>query len=851
MSESPARVPARARPMIDERLRALTTRARLVLWWEALWPALWWPLGTVIVFLILSLLGLWDMLPTGARPYGVGLAALVLLASLVPLVRISPPTRQRALARIDRDSPAPHRPAAALADSLAGTPSDPGTLALWDALGQRAAAAMDSRGVAPPRPGRAARDPFAVRGSLIVVLAAALIAAGSDVVPRLTTAFDWQTPQGTGPAFRIDGWIDPPHYTRLPPLLLDLRGGDVRQAKAPVGSTVVVRAAGSADLSVSAGRGLASVEKPAGGAPAGLTEHRFTVKADDELVVSSQAGTSRVVIEATPDMVPTVAFSGEPQNNSRGSITLTYRMRDDYGIDTAEALVAPLGREGARTLVPPPRIPLALPIDPAADEDTRTTNDLSASPWAGATVAMTLVARDHAGQEGRSETKTVVLPQRPFTKPLAKALVEQRRNLVLAPDERNRVQTALDALLIAPEDFTPELGIYVGLGLASTRLAAAKSDEELLDVAELLWAMALQIEDGGMSQAERDLRAAQEALRQALERGADEEEIRRLTDELRQAMNNFLREFAQRMQQNPGQPNQARPDANARTVTPQDLDNLLNRLEELARQGATADAQRLLDELRNILENLQTARPNQGGDQFSQEMNRSLNELDEMMRDQRNLRDDTYRQSAPWSQQNRGGQRQRGQQGQRGENQGQQAQPGQDGQQGEDGQGLTDRQQALRERLEELRRRMRDFGLEDEPGFGEAEEAMREAEGQLGQGQSGDAVDAQGRALDALQRGAQGLAQQMQGNGQPQQADGSDGPPQQGATGPGGPRNEDPLGRPTRNRDWSDGRVRIPGADESAAVRARRILDELRRRLGDPTRPSEEIDYLERLLRRN
>ena len=843
MSESPARVPARARPMIDERLRALTARARLVLWWEALWPALWWPLGTVIVFLILSLLGIWDLLPVAARPYGVGLAALALLASLIPLVRISPPTRQQALARIDRDSAAPHRPAAALADSLAGAPSDPGTLALWEAHRQRAAAAIDSLRVAPPRPGMAARDPFAVRGGLIVVLAAAAFAAGSDVLPRLTTAFDWQAPQAGGPAFRVDGWIDPPHYTRLPPILLDLRDGEERHARAPVGSTVVVRAAGSAELSVSVGRGLVRAEQPTT-APAGLVEHRFTLEADDELVVSSKAGTSRVVIEATPDTPPTVVFSDEPRNNTRGSITLTYRMRDDYGIDTAEALVVPLGREGRRTLVPPPRIPLALPLDPAADEDTRTTNDLSASPWAGATVAMTLVARDHAGHEGRSETKTVVLPQRPFTKPLARALVEQRRNLVLAPDERDRVQTALDALLIAPEDFTPELGVFIGLSLASKRLAAARTDEELLDVAELLWAMALEIEDGGMSQAERDLRAAQEALREALERGADEDEIRRLTEELRQAMNNFLREFAQRMQQNPGQPNQAPPNADARTVTPQDLDNLLNRLEELARQGATADAQRLLDELRNILENLQTARPDQGGDQFSQEMNRALNELDEMMRDQRNLRDDTYRQSAPWSQQNR--QRQRRP---RGENQ--QAQPGQDGEQGEDGQSLTERQQALRERLEELRRRMRDFGLQDEPGFGEAEEAMREAEGQLGQGQAGDAVDAQGRALEALQRGAQGLAQQMQGNGQPQQADGSDGPPWPGAAGPGGPRNEDPLGRPTRNRDWSDGRVRIPGADESAAVRARRILEELRRRLGDPTRPSEEIEYLERLLRRN
>ncbi|MGH6863378.1 MAG: DUF4175 family protein, partial [Methylocella sp.] len=31
---------------------------------------------------------------------------------------------------------------------------------------------------------------------------------------------------------------------------------------------------------------------------------------------------------------------------------------------------------------------------------------------------------------------------------------------------------------------------------------------------------------------------------------------------------------------------------------------------------------------------------------------------------------------------------------------------------------------------------------------------------------------------------------------------------------------------------------------------ARRVLEELRRRLGEPARPREEMDYLERLLRR-
>jgi Sec-independent protein translocase protein TatA len=131
---------------------------------------------------------------------------------------------------------------------------------------------------------------------------------------------------------------------------------------------------------------------------------------------------------------------------------------------------------------------------------------------------------------------------------------------------------------------------------------------------------------------------------------------------------------------------------------------------------------------------------------------------------------------------------------------------------------------------------------------------MREAEGALGQGQDGPAVDAQGRALEGLRRGMQGMAQQMQqmqqGQGNEQAGDqpGQGDPQGQGQA---SQRDTDPLGRLRRNRDISDGRVHVPEAGESAAERARRILEELRRKLGDPTRPQEELDYFDRLLRRN
>ncbi len=147
------------------------------------------------------------------------------------------------------------------------------------------------------------------------------------------------------------------------------------------------------------------------------------------------------------------------------------------------------------------------------------------------------------------------------------------------------------------------------------------------------------------------------------------------------------------------------------------------------------------------------------------------------------------------------------------------------------------------------------MGAQGQGELGEAEDAMRDAEGQLGQGQGEGALGSQGRALDALRKGGQNLAQQMQG--QPGEGDGTEGafgePDGQPSGRPSAQQRgrDDPLGRPQRQRDWADGRVRVPGADESATQRARQILEELRRRLGDPSRPLEELDYLERLLRRN
>jgi uncharacterized protein (TIGR02302 family) len=324
------------------------------------------------------------------------------------------------------------------------------------------------------------------------------------------------------------------------------------------------------------------------------------------------------------------------------------------------------------------------------------------------------------------------------------------------------------------------------------------------------------------------LRAAQEALKQALERGASDEEIKKLTQDLRAALNDYLRQLAQQLQKNPQE--LARPlDRNARVMSEQDLKAMIDRMERLARSGDKEAAQQLLEQMQQMLENLQMAQPGQG----DQDMQQALNELSDLARKQQQLRDKTY-------------------------NEGQNSRDAHRDQ--KDGRNamseLQREQQGLRDRLKKLLDGMKQKGMmpqqgEKQPGedgessegnpLGDADNAMGDASGQLGQGSTGGAVDAQGRAVEALKKGAQNLAQQNQGEGEGQQGN------RFGRRQNGG-QDTDPLGRPLKGRDYSDDQsVKIPG--EIDVQRVRRILEELRRRLGDTHRPQIELDYIERLLK--
>ena len=866
----------------DSQLDRVVRLARAALFWERLWRALMPPLLVVGFFIALSFAGLWLEVSRPWRIGGVVLFAIALAASLLPFLRLGRPSRKEALSRIDRASGLPHRPASGLDDALANAGGDPATLALWALHRQRLTRNIAALRAGLPSPRMVEFDRYALRAGVLVALVASAFVAGPEKYARVASAFDWRDNAIQSGGYRVDAWIDPPLYTGRPPVLLKLGTAKATDREhpekiaAPIGSTVIVRASGG-DLRLETRGGLeapkttaeTAVPPPGSkpGAPAAVAppptaaansvpddhEHRLVLRGDAQLDIRRSDELLGIFdIAVIPDKPPQIALTDAPRTNLRGTLTLSYKITDDYGAASAQADFADPRIDGAKgqphSLVPPPRIALALPSGPGGLGETQTTIDLSDHPWAGARVKMTLTARDEGGNEGESVPIEITLPQKNFTKPLALALAEQRRDLVLFPDEKEQVETALDALMIAPRVFSTSASVYLGLDVAENMLRYAKSDADILAAADLLWSMALQIENGDLSGAERDLRAAEKKLREALQHNASDAEIRKLTENLRKAMNNFLKEFAQQQRQrNPQNPAAQTPNSQ-NAISRKDLQAMLDRMQEMARAGDRANAQKMLDQLQNTLDNLAMARRQQA-DPAQREMSKALNQLDKMMRDQQNLRDETHRQ----------GMGRQGQQGQQGQDQMGQDQMGQDQQDQQDMSGqqpgaesqngngdLTQRQQALRNQLEQLQKRLQQTG-QGEKGLDEAGQAMRQAEKALRQGsQQGNsaAVGAQGRALEALRRGAEQLSQRMQaeGKGNGQGSQGSPQAEQEGGT--------DPLGRPMGGDPAFNPYSRYDPMGIPAAERAQHVLEELRRRLSDPARPREEMEYLERLLRR-
>lgn len=837
-----------------------------------------WPLMTVLLLVLAALmLGLQDSIMIEAVWVAAVICAAAAIAALIyALRRFRVPAKADAMERLDASLPG--RPIQAMMDDAAIGGDDDASMAVWRAHKSRMAARA---AVARPVPADlrvSDRDPYALRFVAVLAFAVALLFGSIWRVGSVVGMAPLAGGLASGPVW--EGWAEPPRYTGRPTLYLnDLPAG---QLDLPKGTLITLRFYGDVGaLTLAETVSGRTADLPAASDPA----QDFAVVQEGNISVDGPGG--RIwTVSMRPDDPPQVEILGEAEVAALGEMRLPFAAEDDYGVEAGEARIVldltAVDRRYGLAMDPDAResiiVPLPTPIsgNRASFEDNLI-EDFSKHPWANLPVKLTLTVLDAAEQQGETVPQDMLLPGRRFFNPSAAALIEMRRDLLWAKSNAPRMAQVLRAVSYRSEDVIKSATTALRLRRVIERLEIRTRyglNEETQDaLAEDLWGLAIELEEGVLADALERLRRAQERLQEAMKNGASDEEIAELMDELRRATDDYMQQLRrQQAQEGQENPESEQQQGEEMQMTQDDLQRMMDHIQELMEQGRMAEAAEALQQLQEMMENMRVTEGQQGEGQKSPG-EQAMEGLADTLREQQGLSDQAFRdlqeQYNPGAQagerdgnegRNGGqgrGQSHEGQQGQ-GEGSGETEGQGQNGPAPEGGEqgpgfgkgeeGLAERQQALRDELRRQEGRLPGEGSPDgdaaRDALGRAGRAMDEAEEALRNRDLAEAIDNQAQAMEALREGMRSLGEAMA------QEEQNRDPGQGTAESNRRSDNRDPLGREQGNNGANSSEGPLALGPGGGAGRARELLDEIRRRSGQTERPKVERDYLNRLLER-
>lgn len=845
-----------ARPTTD-RQKAIASlrkslRAKIRLSWAALtserlarafWPSLIVLLGTLglLIWQVHSLLPY----PFDLGLYGV-LGASFLFLSVKGIRSFASASMDEAIARLDQSGS--QNPITALVDSQFIGTSDQGSIELWRLHQNRMGAMAANVAVNAPHVRLAKRDPWAMRLIVVLFFTSAILFGRANTQTTFVETLQDLASGTTGEVASFEIWADPPAYTGVPSIYLNALAENTI-LELPEGTQLILRSYGTSSLEI-----ISDVAALDEDQKTFTTESAFKVAQSGSLVLKRGFRTvGQWDITMIPDSPPSVTLTDEVSRTIQGSVQIPYAAKDDYGITggVVEITLVMDKMDRRYGLISDPesyepiKFDLPLPFNAdAADFEETVIEDLAKHPWSGLPVKITLTVFDAAGNSAAIEPVYTPMPGKRFFDTLAASLAEQRRDVLWNRDNIDRVGMILKTLTYLPEEGFPNQRAYLMVRSVIRRIDYTDTrpidDDMQWDVGETLWRAALLIEDGDLSDAAERLKRAQERLSEAMKNGATKDEIAELMDELRKATDDYLRQLAQNAQE---RDQEQADNQNARQVSPEMIQEMMDKIQELMEQGRMAEAQALMDQLQQLLENIQVTKGDpQRGDGDGQ----GADGFKDTLRQQQELADENFQKMQE--------EFNRDQDGQSGENkEGQQ--PGEsDGSHGGDApdggtlSDLADRQEALRDLMQQ---QLGGLSQDDSKAGRAARDALEKAERDMGkagenlkQGKGADALDNQADAVEAMRQGMRRLNEARQEAGQGQRQSEGD---RNNETA--GPDAQDPLGRSTNKRGFAQTNERFLRSDEQLR-RSKEILEEIRRRSGERTRPQLELDYLDRLLDR-
>ncbi|MCM2344836.1 MAG: DUF4175 domain-containing protein [Alphaproteobacteria bacterium] len=810
---------------------------------------------------ILLFAGLWLLqIPSIAGKTGTVLCLIVFIAGLLFLFwrdgrRFRWPTPRHIDQRLEASSALIHRPLTALEDKLAN-PQEQTSRTLWARSKSRALVAVYKLKTPLPRPIFVSQDPFALRVLTILIVIIGVIVAGPAWKERIHIGLNpLYGNEAKKPDSNISIWITPPSYTGKAQTILQGRGKHKDVIEIPEESQIKIQVT----------RGLGQPYLVANDQKIPLKradEKNWTLEASvmpGSALEIKQMGLRRASVpyRLIADAPPEISLVEAPQTIDKGQTQIILKVKDDYSVNDLIMHMRldegfkeePLGTDftDTRAIVSPP----------ATEVELKPVYDLAWHPWAGLPVVIDIQALDHKKQVASLPPLHMTLPERTFQHPVARKLITMRKRLIRTPEaaSANIAQELFD-IMVQPGSYNGHPVVFLSLKTMSARLVYDPSIENIRGIIAQLWDTALQIEEGNMAMAARDLREAQRNLEATLnDPHATPEEVSQALDQFKEALANYFQEMMAEMQKQManGEMMTLPPEMFASVMNPDDLQDFLDELTAQAMAGDKDSAREMLSKLQQMMDSLQTPSGQMEMPKDMQFMMKGISELQKLIEKQEQLLDQTRMLAEPFDRM------------QRPQTFGDQlpldadilkqlwgddfipppatTPPMEDSQPTPtvDSSQSKEEQDALRYILGKLMQDA-DSELGEIPeNMGRAELEMREAAKHLGGNRPDLSIPHQEGAINELKQSMDKMGQKLSQQLKQMMAFSMGG----------GMGKTDPLGRPLSDDEngnslFPSSKVKIPEAAERKKVRD--ILDSLRRRSGELQRPDYELDYYRRLM---
>ena len=784
--------------------------ARWVIFGERHWHYCWRFYGVVGIFLTAVWFGLFAMMPSWLH--------FLVLAGCVAAVFYSwggtgPgwrwPSESAAARRLEEDSQLAHRPF----EALSARPVEPLTEAsvrgLWKQHQARARMVLTQLRLPRLRLTREGQDRWALRYIVPAMLVASAAAGwgqlGSRVVQTLTLP-DVRSPYSGTPAVAFDAWITPPSYTRLPPIMLaQSESGALRATIIPVpaGSVMALRVNLGPDVDDTLPRLRVGADNEILFKDSGNGSFTLDGPVPETAQIEVRRGWWNLAswrIDFQPDHAPEISWRSPPKIVGQ-EIVLDFKAQDDYGITRLDVV---LDLAVSAPGLAPKTVKISLPGAGQKDVDSKNRVDLTTHSWSGMPVIMRIEAADQINQAGQTAPVTLTLPERKFDNPVARMLVAARKQLLMNPASVwIKTSNMMAGIANNPPAYHGDFVVLLALRSAAMRMHLDQKHGGLTPIAEIMWQVALRLETGGLVAAQDELQATQRALEEALARNADPETIKQLTQNLGQAMAQYMQALSENLAAAQGEiPPELMDETGGRDIADEIMQKM-QQIQDLSATGAREAAQQKLQELQKMLQDLAQAKPITPEQlAYMADFKQLKNLIDKQ---QKLLDETTAAEHKPGT---------------------------------ADGAVLAQRQDKLREELGQIVRSLTERHPEVPPQLATADQSMKGAGQNLQRQEWPEAKDKQEQVLAALK----GLAKEMQQQMKMQVLRMPSGRKEGKKSG-----HPDPFAQPNpADTVEDDGSIKIPPQEK--IKRAREILDELRRRSGEYDRPQEERDYIDRLL---